>query len=158
MSGPARSESSMRCESMRLKGFNTASVFHKSVSAHHGQQRKTTHLCLNMTKIDTQLLQQRRLPIIPLGRESSNPPSPQPSLFAQPTRNALRAVRSAREALRTGCAGEPGLLVTISICAAGLRCASAAGGRTVLRREELKVLGSRGAGAWVLRLLVGVVV
>lgn len=53
-----------------------------------------------MSKVNAQLLQQRRFTIIPFRRESRNPTSPQPALLTHPPTDTLRTKRGSRKVLR----------------------------------------------------------
>lgn len=79
--GPARSESSMMCWSIRAIGFSTTRVFNKTISAmssSHGPSKP--HLHLDMPKVNTQLLQQWRLSRIAFCPKRSQPSRRQPIL------------------------------------------------------------------------------
>jgi hypothetical protein len=53
--GPARSESSIRCWSIREKGFRTASVCRSVSGVASKRSEEVTHLGLDVTEVDAQL-------------------------------------------------------------------------------------------------------
>lgn len=92
--GPARSESSMMCWSIRARGFSTASVYFPIVRLmDYMSAVREEYLALDMPKIHTQLLQQRWFPIITLRSKRRQPTSPQPSLLTHPSTDTPKTSR-----------------------------------------------------------------
>lgn len=107
-----------------------------------------THLCANMSEIHSQLLQQRRLLIIPFRRKRRQPSRPQPALLAHPASHAARSAkaRRGREA-RWLCTAERAADIAAVGAVRGLlggRCAGDAVG--VGGWVELEVLRGGGGG------------
>lgn len=134
-----------------------------------GQWKRETYLPLDMPEIDPQLLQQRRLPLIPLRPERRQPARPQPPLLPHPSTHARRAGSAkAAEPPRRPIAPTVGiavrllllLLATVAVLVAaavgvlGLRGGAVAGdGGGVGGLVEVEVLG-----LWVVGLGGGGVV
>lgn len=113
------------------------------------------YLFLNMVKVDTKLLEQRRLAIVAFCRKSSQPSRSQAAVFAHATRHAARTAKAACREARAGVVG------------AGEAVRSLLGGRSardgvgrVRRRVELEVLCvaslvAVGGGALLAAVVVG---
>lgn len=105
------------------------------------------YLLLDVPKVDAQLFLQRRLAVVPLGREGRQPPRPQTTLLAHAPRHAGAAAKAGAEAV----AARRGAGVAVG-CLRGGRVARH--GLAVAGRVELEVLGAGGRVALVWRRAV----
>ena len=107
-----------------------------------------------MSKVDAQFLHQRRLPVVPLGREGGEPPGPQATLLAHPPADTTRGAEAGiLKALLRRSASEA-VAALLRRLWWSRRCA----GGGVRGRVELEVLGAALRGVGALLLLRGVVV
>ena len=99
-------------------------------------KKGTAYLGLNMPKVNSEFLQQRRLAIVSLGRERSKPAGLQAGRLAHPTRHARAADAAASEAAKRR--GRP------SSASDAIAAADSVAGR--LRRRRVPRHGRRARG------------